>query len=474
MRATGSGDGPAGRYFTAAGFRGTVLLAEDPRFEEARRVWNGMIDRTPALIARCRDTADVRAAIGYAREMGLPLSVRCGGHNVAGSAVADGAVLIDLSPLRSVGVDPGARTARAGGGCLLRDLDVATTRHGLACPSGMVSVTGLAGLALGGGYGWRCRSLGLTCDHIAGAEVVLADGSVVETADGEHPALLWALRGGGGNFGVVTRFTLRLDPARPMLVRSAVYPADDAAEAMRACRALAPGLADDIHLICGFRHAGPANPVSPGQRDRPVLGVTIVCSAGDPASVAEGDALFAAMPARAVTARTLSYLDLQSMGDASSPAGRRYYTKTGYLSDVPGEAVERMIASAGRNPSRTGAIEVECLRGAVLRTGTTESAFPRREAPFVVTVTGSWDDRGLDLDGIAWAREALAALQPWGQPGGYVNYVSQLESPQQASAMYGSVIYPRLAQVKRAYDPDNVFRSTRTVIPAAAPEPPAG
>jgi FAD/FMN-containing dehydrogenase len=459
------------RYFTGAGFSGVVLLAEDPRFEGARRVWNGMIDRTPALIACCRDTPDVKTAIGFARETGRPLSVRCGGHNVAGSAVADGAVMIDLSLMRAVVVDPGARIARASGGCLLRDLDLATTPHGLACPSGVFSLTGLGGLALGGGYGWRCRKLGLTCDHIVGAEVVLADGSVVEVSESQHGGLLWALRGGGGNFGVVTRFTLRLDPAGPMLVRSAVHPAERAVEAMRAYRAFAAGLSDDLHLLGGLRHAAPADPVPPGQRDRPVLGVTIVCSAANAASADEGRALFEAMPACTVAARTISYLDLQSMGDSGSPAGRRYYTKSGYLADLCDEAIERLIASSGRNPSRTGSIDVEYLRGAVLRSGTSQSAFPQREAPFMVTVSGSWDDPGLDQDGIAWAREAIDSVRAWEHPGAYSNYISQQENPQQAFAMYGPAIYSRLAQIKHTYDPDNMFRSARNIIPASTQEP---
>ena len=467
-------DGSAERYFTGARFSGVVLLAGDPRFAGARRVWNGMIDRTPALIAYCRGISDVKTAIGFARETGRALSIRCGGHNVAGSAVADGAVLIDLSLMRTVVVDPSARIAQAGGGCLLGDLDRATTPHGLACPSGVFSLTGLGGLALGGGYGWRCRKFGLTCDHIIAAEVVLADGSVVEVSDSQHPDLLWALRGGGGNFGVVTRFTLRLDPAGPMLVRSVVHPVDRAVEAMRACRAFTPGLSDGLHLLAGLRRAAPADPVPPGRRDRPVLGVTIVCSAADAASADEGRALFEAMPACTVAAREVSYLDLQSMGDSGSPAGRRYYTKSGYLADVCDEAVERLIASSGRNPSPTGSIDVECLRGAVLGGGTSESAFPHREAPFMVTVSGSWDDPGLDQDGIAWAREAIDSVAAWQHPGAYSNYISQQESPLEASVMYGSASYSRLAKVKQAYDPGNMFRSARNIIPAATQEPPRG
>lgn len=210
----------------------------------------------------------------------------------------------------------------------------------------------------------------------------------------------------------------------------------------------------------------------PGQRDRPVLGVTLVGSATDAASADEGRALFEAMPACAVAAHEVSYLDLQFMGDSGSAAGRRYYTKSGYLADLGDEAAEQLIASSARNPSGTGSIDVECLRGAVLRGGTSESAFPHREAPFMVTVSGSWDDPGLDQDGIAWARAAIDSVGAWQHPGAYSNYVSQQESTLEASAMYGSAIYARLAQVKQAYDPGNMFRSARNITPAATPEPP--
>jgi FAD/FMN-containing dehydrogenase len=472
MQARWSGDDSVERYFTAAGFGGVLLSDRDPRFEGARRIWNGMIDRKPELIAYCGSAPDVKAAIGFARERGLPISVRCGGHNVAGTAIADGAVMIDLSPMRAVTVDAGARIAQADGGCLLCDVDMATTARGLACPSGVFSRTGLGGLALGGGYGWRCRKLGLTCDHIIGAEVVLADGSVVEVSENQHPDLLWALRGGGGNFGVVTRFTLRLDPVGPILIHFAVYPGDAAVEALRAYRALAPGLSDDFHLLGGLRRAAPGDPIPPDQRDRPVLGVTSVCSAGDAASADEGRALFDAMPACAVVTRTISYLELQSMSDDASPAGRRYYTKSGYLSELCDEAIARLISSTGRNPSRTGSIDIEYLRGGVLSSGTQESAFPQREAPFIVTVSGSWDDPGLDRDGIAWAREAVDSVRAREHPGAYSNYISQEESPQEASAMYGSAIYSRLARIKQAYDPANMFHSARGVIPASAQRPP--
>jgi FAD/FMN-containing dehydrogenase len=447
------------------GFSGVLLSKQDPEFNKSRRVWNGMIDRVPAMIARCRSASDVSIAIRFARDSGLPVSVRGGGHNVAGSAVADGAMMIDLSPMRAVTVNPGARTAEAGGGSLLHDLDTATSVHGLACPAGVYSRTGLGGLALGGGYGWRCRKMGLTCDHIIGAEVVLADGSVVEASENQHPDLLWALRGGGGNFGVVTRFRLRLDGVGPILVHSGVYPGDAAAEALQAYRECVSTLSDDFHLLASLRHSVPNDPIPPGLRSRPVLEFIAVCSGDDPDSRDEVRAIFSAMPACDSTERIVSYLELQALADGSAPDGRHYYTKSGYVSELCDEAIDRLADGAGCNPSRTGSIDIEYLRGAILGTTHAESAFPQREAPFMVSVYGSWDDPALDRDGTAWAKETFDLVRGWELPGSYSNYVSQEEGSEEAAEMYGQAIYSRLAQVKRMYDPDEVFRFTRVVVP---------
>jgi FAD/FMN-containing dehydrogenase len=445
-------------------FDGFLLSADDPEFDQMRRVWNGMIDRRPALIARCRDTADICSALRHARAAGLPVSIRCGGHNVAGSAVVDGALMIDLSLMRSVTVDAGAGTAEAEGGCLLRDVDLATTQHGLACPAGVFSYTGLGGLALGGGYGWRCRKWGLTCDHIVGAEIVLADGSVLQVSEEEHPDLLWALRGGGGNFGVVSKFRLRLRPAGPILARTGVFGGDDAATALQVYRKASTSLSDDFHLLGGLRHARPDDAIADTAQGRPVLDFLAVCSGDDAASLEEAAALFEAMPKHASTEKTMSYMDLQTMVDDSAPDGRRYYTKSGYLNELPDPAIQALIDAAARNPSQTGSIDIEHLLGAVARGSAAESAFPTRDAPFMVSAYGSWDDPKLDEDGIAWARETMSSVQEWAHPGGYSNYVSRQESRQDAATAYGAELYSRLVEVKRRYDPDNVFRSTRSVL----------
>jgi acyl-CoA synthetase (AMP-forming)/AMP-acid ligase II/FAD/FMN-containing dehydrogenase len=449
-------------------FDGFVLAPGNAAFEKARRVWNGTIDRTPALIARCRTTSDVSAVVRFAHDAGLPVSIRCGGHNVAGSAVADGAIMIDLSLMRTVTVDVHNRIAEADGGCLLRDVDMATTAHGLACPAGVFSYTGLGGLALRDGYGRRCRKWGLTCDHIIGADMVLADGSVVEVSESRHSDLLRALRGGGGNFGVVTRFKLRLRQAGPILLRNAVYSGDDVATGLQSYREFTSIASDDFHLLGALRHARPGDAIAPALADRPVLDLLAVCSADDADSLDEGSSLFASMPKSAITERSLSYLDLQAMLDDSAPSGRRYYTESGYLAELADGAIEQLVDAARRNPCRSGSIDIEHLMGAVSRVTSATSAFPQHDAPFMVSVYGSWDDSELDAEIIAWARETMSSVTEWEHSGGYVNCVSQEESPEDASDMYGSAIDSRLALVKRRYDPDNMFRGVRGVLPTFA------
>ncbi|RJQ75834.1 FAD-binding oxidoreductase [Pseudonocardiaceae bacterium YIM PH 21723] len=429
-------------------------------------MWNGMIDRKPALIARCRSAADVSAAIRYARGAELDVSVRCGGHNVAGTSVTDGGVMIDLSLMRSVNVDVDARVAEADGGCLLRDVDIATTEHGLCCPAGVFSYTGLGGLALGGGYGWRCRKWGLTCDHIIGAEVVLADGTIVQTSETENPDLLWALRGGGGNFGVVTKFRLALRPVGRLVLRTGLYAGDNVAIALRAYRDATATISDDFHLLGGLRHARPGDEIPEELADRPVLDMLAIYSADDETSAQQARELFDRMPEGVAGESVLSYLELQTMTDESSPDGRRYYTKSGYVTELPDEAIDRLIDSAAKNPSRTGSIDIEFLLGQVSRADGESSAFPQRHAPFMVSAYGSWDAPEMDDTGKYWARGCISTLQEWEHPGGYVNYISLDDDPAGAEATYGSAIYTRLTEVKRRYDPDNLFRGTRAVRPA--------
>ncbi len=447
-------------------FDGPLLRPEDNGYDDCRRIWNGMYDRRPALIARCESSADVSAAVMFARSAGLPVTVRGGGHNVAGSSVADGAVMIDLSLMRGVRVDATRRIAEAEGGCLLRDVDSATTAEGLACPAGIFSYTGLGGLALGGGYGWRSRKWGLTCDHIIGAEVVLADGTIVQASEEENSDLLWALRGGGGNFGVVTRFRLRLRPVGPILVRSALYAGDDVVPALRAYTEFTATAPEDLHLLASLRHARDTDPIAEPLRQRPVLDLLLIGSADDAASVAAATELVETVPAASSDEKTMSYLELQTMVDDSAPDGRRYYTKPGYFRELPDDAMRRLVDAAAQNPGETGSIDIEYLGGAISRSGAEHSSFPQRDAPFMVSVYASWDDEKLDTDAIDWARSTVVGLQDWQQAGAYLNYLSQAESDDVAADSYGAAIYARLLEVKRRVDPENIFRTSRSITAA--------
>jgi FAD binding domain-containing protein len=428
-------------------FQGPILFPGEHGYDEVRRVWNGMIDRRPVLIARCLDAADVSAALRYARLHDLPITVRGGGHNVAGTSLADDAVLIDLSLIRHVTVNVDRQTAVAGGGCLLRDLDQATATHGLACPSGVVSHTGLGGLALGGGYGWLARKWGLTCDHILGAEVVLADGTVVSVSDSSEPDLLWALRGGGGGFGVVTRFTLALRPVSSVYLRQLVYPIEAATEAIAGYRKLVEIQSDDLHVVAAIKHSA--------DDGRPALFLTAAwlgnLEDGKPTTECLVEA---ATPARS-TERVLPYLALQKLGDDSEPAGNRYFTKSCYLSELTDHVAAHLAAAARRSPSPRSSIDFEYLMGAI-NDPLTDSAFPHREAPYMCTASAQWIDTAEDQVNIDWARRTIDDLSPWHYEGVYSNYI---QDPIDPAAVYGAQRqrHKRLAGLKSHYDGSNII-----------------
>jgi FAD/FMN-containing dehydrogenase len=439
-----------------SGFAGAFLRPEDDGYDDARRIWNGMHDRRPAYIARCRDVADVRLAVRFAAAHRLTATVRGGGHNVAGAAVADGTIMIDLSLMRGVTVDIGARRADAEGGCLLRDVDAATAPHGLACPSGVVSHTGLGGLALGGGYGWLARKWGLTCDHILSAQVVRGDGEIIEVSSDRHADLFWALRGGGGGFGVVTRFSLRLREIAPMYYRTALFDLDQAEAALIRYRRFAPGQPDDVHAVGALKIAGGQDWIPVGLRGAPVLSLTAI-STGDPhdgPAVLAG--LFDANPGRASRERVVSFAELQALGDFSEPHGHRYYTKSCYLQDLSEPTVGGLLKSAADLPSSLGSIDFEYLGGAIAAGSAAESAFPKRDAPYMCTFSAHWTDTAEDRANVQWARDSVARTDRDRIGGIYLNYVQ--DEPADASRKtWGEAFYQRLAATKRTYDPENVF-----------------
>jgi FAD/FMN-containing dehydrogenase len=418
-----------------------------------------MHNKKPLFAVRCLTTAEVSLAVREITAAGLPLTVRGGGHNVAGLAVADDAVLIDLSLMRTVDVDQAGQRAHAQGGCLLGDVDAATAPYGLACPAGVVSETGLGGLALGGGYGWLARKWGLTCDHIVAAEVVLADGSVAEASEAQNSDLLWALRGGGGNFGIVTQFTLRLRPVASVQYYTRAYHLDDVPEVLDSYRRFAGRQPRDMHAVAAMKYGHES-------ASQPQLFVNAAWF-GDPEV---GPSIFASVcgsvtPAIA-QARTLSYLELQGLGDNGEPRGNRYFTKSCYLRDMPGETTREFLRTARDMRSRLSSIDFEYLGGAIQDTPDSESAFPGRLAPYIYTASAQWRDTADDEDNIAWTRRAVDGLKEFQYGGRYVNYV-QGEVGDKSLEVYGTERYRRLARIKSYYDPDNFFRGNQNIRPSS-------
>ncbi|MGW2151564.1 FAD-binding oxidoreductase [Nonomuraea bangladeshensis] len=446
-----------------------LLFPRDREYEVSRRVWNAMHDRRPALIARCRTAAEVSLALRYALAENLRVTVRGGGHNVAGTAVADNAVMIDLSLMSEVAVDVAGRLAHAGGGCLLRDLDAATTPLGLACPAGVVSHTGLGGLALGGGYGWLARKWGLTCDHIMAVEIVLPDGSIVEATEDQYHDLLWALRGGGGNFGIVTRFTLRLRPCGPVHLHSGAYTLDAASAALAAYGDFAERQCRDLHTVGSLAYPGVQEWIPEKLRHEPLLFLTAAWFGDLAEAQARTAPLFETAVPEASRIRTLTYPELQSLGDHGEPHGHRYYTKSCYLREFPAGVAASFVAAGRDIRSRRSSIDFEFLRGAMTDVPDEKSAFPHRDAPYIFTASAQWTDPEDDAENIAWSRRSVNRLREFQSAGVYVNYVHDENA--KATDVYGAERYRRLAEVKQRYDPENILRHNQNIAPAPTTAP---
>jgi FAD/FMN-containing dehydrogenase len=439
-----------------AGTGGDLFLPEHGLYEEARRVWNGMIDRHPAAIARARTSADVVAAVNFAREHGLEIAVRGGGHSAAGLAVVDDGLVIDLTEMNQVQVDPERRIARAGGGTTLGVFDAATQAHGLATTGGVISTTGIAGLTLGGGLGHLMRSRGLACDNLIGAEVVLADGSVVRTSETEWPELLWGLRGGGGNFGVVTEFEYRLYPLDGMYAGLLLYPRERAVEAARTYReqtALAP---DELSTFFALLSSPDGAPIT----------AFVPAYAGDAAAGEAAVAGYRAMGEPiADMVGPIPYVALQQMLDEGFPPGANNYWRSHFLTGIPDEAIEIMVAGANAAPSPLNSVLIEHLGGAVARVGNDETAFDHRDAEYNFLIMAVWTDPAEADANIAWARELWDAMQPFAR-GVYVNYLGVGDSVERVRAGYSPEKYARLAALKREVDPENFFRRNQNIPPA--------
>jgi FAD/FMN-containing dehydrogenase len=440
----------------ARGFSGEIVTADHPAYDEARATFNGMIDRRPLAIARCGSTEDVAIALAVAREHELPVAVRGGGHNVAGHSVCDGGLVVDLTPLADVDVDPDARLARAGGGATWEAFDRATTPHGLATPGGTFFTTGVGGLTLGGGIGFLIGRHGLSCDNLVGAELVTVDGDVLTATADEHPELFWALRGGGGNFGVVTRLDFELHPLAEIVGGFLVYDYDEAPEVLRVFRDVALGAPDDfsIQAVVGRERES-------GKR----LAAILVCSSGPDDEPNELRALRDAPGLAVDDVKRRPYLELQLSQDM--PFGLRHYWKGHFVRELPDALIDELYAGYEAAQLAPGAILIEAIHGAAKRVPADATAVGFREAAFNVSALGIWEDPAHDDDCIAWARATAAALVPSSlQGGGYLNYMQADEPVERVRAAYGAERFERLRAVKRQYDPDNVLRFNQNVPPA--------
>ena len=453
----------------------TVLRPDDAGYDEARRTFNGMIDRRPAAIVACRSTADVVAAVRAARAGGLPIAVRGGGHGVAGHAMADGAVAIDLRQMRSVEVDAARRVARVAGGALWEDVDAATVPHGLATTGGTFGDTGVGGLTLTGGIGFLMGTAGLTCDNLVGAEVVTADGSVVqagESGDGGeggesgHPELLWALRGGGGNFGVVTEFTFALHPLGPIQLGAIVVPVEYAGAALAAAAELASQAPPELVVFVvgptvNARDGAPLDPTA-----EPVLRIALVYQ-GEPDSAEAVIHPLRSLPGARGGFVAASYAEAQAVSGVI-PFALRHYWKGHFVRELDGPAIDAVVTGLATAPGGMSFMLLEAITGQARSEPAGGAAFGQRDAHWNVTALAIWQDPAEDARQIGWARQTADALRRSSLTGaGYGNYAPVDETAERVRAAFGVERFARLAAVKRRYDPDNVFRFNHNIPPAS-------
>ena len=449
------------------GFRGELLRSGDEGYDAARQVFNGMIDRRPALIARCAGSDDVAAAVNLAREQDLPLSIYGGGHGVTGSAVVDAGICADLRTLKGVEVDPDTRTVRAEAGLTWGELDAATQEHGLAVTGGRVSETGISGLALGSGSGWLERKLGFTCDNLVKAEVVTASGELVVASEEENADLFWGLRGGGGNFGVVTAFHFRLHPVGPIVLGGMLmYPAAMARELVRFFRDFMLGAPDEVGAALAFITAPPAEFVPEPVRGQPVVGV-VVCYAG-PAE--EGEEALRPLrefgPPGVDLVQPMPYVALQQLLDPANQKGLQNYWTADFLAELPDEAVDVLVEHGTRPVSPLTQVLLAAGGGAIARVGEDATAFGQRTAPWNLHFLSMWADPADTEQNIAYTRAFATAMKPWTTGRAYLNFIGD-EGKGRVEAAFGPEKYARLQALKQKWDPDNLFRHNQNIPPIA-------
>jgi FAD/FMN-containing dehydrogenase len=447
------------------GFRGSVLLPGEAQYDEVRQIWNAMIDRRPALIARCASADDIVHAVNFARKHALLVSIRGGGHNIAGLACCDDGLMIDLSLMKGVKVDPAARRAKVEPGCTLADFDAAAQAHGLATPLGINSTTGVAGLTLGGGFGWLSRKYGMTIDNLIAAEVVTADGKQIHASETENADLFWGLRGGGANLGVVTSFEFRLHPVGPNVLSGLiVFPFDQAKAVMTKWARFTETMPDDLNVWMVTRKAPPL-PFLPEKAHGKEMVALAMCYAGDPA---QGEKLIA--PIRGFGSALGEFIGVQpytAWQQAFDPLltkGARNYWKSHNFTRIADGVIDKIVEYAAILPSPQCEIFIGTIGGQTGRVAPDAMAYSSRDANYVMNVHGRWETAAEDERGIAWARKFFKESQPFASAGAYVNFLTQDETDRVAFA-YGAA-YARLGQLKKKYDPTNLFRVNQNIKPA--------
>jgi hypothetical protein len=443
--------------------KGDLLRPRDRGYEEARSIWNGMVARRPGLIALCTDVSDVQNAIRAAAEGGILAAVRCGGHSLAGFSTCEGGLVVDLSRMRQVTVDAEARRARIGGGCLLGTIDAATQKAGLVFPSGVVSHTGASGLILGGGTGWLTRRFGLSCDNVEGFSLVTADSSLVHASAKENPDLFWALRGGGGNFGVVTEFEISLHPLTSVVLAEGLTPEREMRRHLQLWREFMAEAPFDLKWNVDLRLAARTYRVPENLRGRPVAHSSLIWTGDPEAGRSYLHAALSMCDERTVSNRVVAFLNLQTMADSDFPHGRRYYTKSGYFNDLDDGTIDDLLEAAATLPSFETQIELAYLGGAAGQIGADETAFGDRSAPFIMNLLANWPDESSDAANISWVRGVFNKLRPAMKPGVYVNFMSGDEQERVAEAY--RYRWDRMVAVKTHYDPGNFFRLNQNVSP---------
>ncbi len=444
-------------------FKGELLRPGDGAYDDARVVWNGMFARTPGLIARCADVADVQDAVRAASAAGILTAIRCGGHSLAGFSTCDGGLVIDLSRMREVTVDAGKRSARFSGGCLLGSIDSATQKAGLVFPSGVVSHTGASGLVLGGGTGWLTRRFGLSCDNVEGFTLVTADGSIVRANTKENPDLFWALRGGGGNFGVVTEFEVKLHPLTSVVLAEGMTPEADIRRLLQRWRDFMAEAPIDLKWNVDLRLAPQTQKIPSELRGRPSASSSIVWTGDPEAGRLYLECALSLCAAASVSSRIVPFLNLQTMADSDFPHGRRYYTKSGYFTHLDDSTIDHLMEAVTTIPSSEIQIELAYLGGAAARMTAEETAFGDRSAPFIMNLLASWPDASADSGNISWVRGLFNKLRPAMKPGVYVNFMSGDEQDRVPEAYHER--WERMIAVKSHYDPNNFFRLNQNVVP---------